>query len=1015
VVCGLAFAKRVHLRDHLSVDHNHHHHPNDEGASVNYSTTTALRSELVDSATNTATVSSDILQNTINSKQLQLMTKKTSKETLGTNLLNMSHFNLVENRATNSTNALIDDLIHCPDYLSKNLALLLSSSNYSSAAVGISPAKLPRIDATPALQSFVPFVQQLIPSDSIGREANETTCDPSPSLSTNLSTSVLAAYLARLQTMQNQLMISRATSQNSLLNTNQETTGHTPICVKQEPQEIDTSYDERCILGQSYTTLVKQFSSEAFGGEQVFDYSFKSSASDSRGDDQNACDTPVDLSFRGAVTGNICVKNELDAGEYFRREDALNLESDKHRNNTEVSGTTNGISRFENAYHDSRLFKIEESNSNGRQAEYSGAIRPTSTKKAKKGLSNMVEKLWKNKMIDSSKYKADEIGNEQMTTGETEEVKMAEGSSELVSLESVSVPLPQTSSGVSCTMQFRACPVCRQLFDNSKEMWDHALTHPAYKNRHTWKKKKNNRKQHTKERLDRVEQYMYLTSQTALPEPEIKMDISMASGSLSSSLICELFRCAYPDCGKLFKEKCHLKTHEKNHTEVQLIHCTLCPYSCHHQHLMKHHMAGKHVPDKYVVTDNQLGHFGESYQIFRHDECLHNLVSEDTHMMSVSTEVFPIEATVHKDEGSQYEGTNEDMSDRMIGAWPMVNEDIFNRMSDETDTRLKYVDGHRTEATERIWQVQSCCTNNAFSSGNTEQTADNKISSNQMVNFTEKPNTKLLLRRVTPAPGSDPQFYTSLMKITYGKSSLPQPTTNEGLVETLPTISVSERPSDVVCSGPSFDLVNSSILKSITKFDCDTCDFPVQCTNGLRNHLLSTHGTEMDDVKDTACFECHKAYSTRSGLKQHLQRCHGVEGDDALYVCPRAACAVKHHSKGSALKNHVRHVVHLAGDPKLTCLHDGCARKFESEATLLTHLMAHSQERPLVCGYNGCDKAFRELKHLKVHQMQHTDLKPLRCEMCEYSCRQRNSMNWHMKSQHGLEKHVTSDGRTMYA
>ena len=46
--------------------------------------------------------------------------------------------------------------------------------------------------------------------------------------------------------------------------------------------------------------------------------------------------------------------------------------------------------------------------------------------------------------------------------------------------------------------------------------------------------------------------------------------------------------------------------------------------------------------------------------------------------------------------------------------------------------------------------------------------------------------------------------------------------------------------------------------------------------------------------------------------------------------------------------------------------------------------------------------------------MLHTNEKPMRCGLCEYTCRQRNSMNWHMKTKHSMKKHVTPEGRTTY-
>lgn len=74
----------------------------------------------------------------------------------------------------------------------------------------------------------------------------------------------------------------------------------------------------------------------------------------------------------------------------------------------------------------------------------------------------------------------------------------------------------------------------------------------------------------------------------------------------------------------------------------------------------------------------------------------------------------------------------------------------------------------------------------------------------------------------------------------------------------------------------------------------------------------------------------------------------------------------------------------------------------------------NSTDGRVTCEFPSCRREFRELKHLKVHRMQHTDERPLSCALCTYTCRQRNSLNWHMKSRHGLSKSVTDDGRTVY-
>ena len=90
------------------------------------------------------------------------------------------------------------------------------------------------------------------------------------------------------------------------------------------------------------------------------------------------------------------------------------------------------------------------------------------------------------------------------------------------------------------------------------------------------------------------------------------------------------------------------------------------------------------------------------------------------------------------------------------------------------------------------------------------------------------------------------------------------------------------------------------------------------------------------------------------------------------------------------------------------------AKQTTQQHSLLPSIQRSAVIKTFVCTFPGCDKRFKEAKHLKVHQMQHTDSKPLSCHLCPYSCRQRNSMNWHMKSKHHYEKNVSSDGKTKY-
>lgn len=59
-----------------------------------------------------------------------------------------------------------------------------------------------------------------------------------------------------------------------------------------------------------------------------------------------------------------------------------------------------------------------------------------------------------------------------------------------------------------------------------------------------------------------------------------------------------------------------------------------------------------------------------------------------------------------------------------------------------------------------------------------------------------------------------------------------------------------------------------------------------------------------------------------------------------------------------------------------------------------------SDNRTHFCTFMTCFKAFRNADSLKVHMLFHQDLKPLKCEHCDYTCRQKASIRFHMKKKH---------------
>ncbi|KAL4641486.1 hypothetical protein GN956_G10285 [Arapaima gigas] len=80
---------------------------------------------------------------------------------------------------------------------------------------------------------------------------------------------------------------------------------------------------------------------------------------------------------------------------------------------------------------------------------------------------------------------------------------------------------------------------------------------------------------------------------------------------------------------------------------------------------------------------------------------------------------------------------------------------------------------------------------------------------------------------------------------------------------------------------------------------------------------------------------------------------------------------------------------------KYVCPHPSCGRLFRLQKQLLRHAKHHTDQRDYICEY--CARAFKSSHNLAVHRMIHTGEKPLQCEICGFTCRQKASLNWHMK------------------
>uniref|UniRef100_A0A7N4PF94 E3 ubiquitin-protein ligase ZFP91 n=1 Tax=Sarcophilus harrisii TaxID=9305 RepID=A0A7N4PF94_SARHA len=131
-----------------------------------------------------------------------------------------------------------------------------------------------------------------------------------------------------------------------------------------------------------------------------------------------------------------------------------------------------------------------------------------------------------------------------------------------------------------------------------------------------------------------------------------------------------------------------------------------------------------------------------------------------------------------------------------------------------------------------------------------------------------------------------------------------------------------------------------------------------------------------DDPRD----ETYKPHLERKKPPIQYVRCE-MEGCGTVLAHPRY---LQHHIK-------YQHML----KKKYVCPHPSCGRLFRLQKQLLRHAKHHTDQRDYICEY--CARAFKSSHNLAVHRMIHTGEKPLQCEICGFTCRQKASLNWHMK------------------
>lgn len=186
------------------------------------------------------------------------------------------------------------------------------------------------------------------------------------------------------------------------------------------------------------------------------------------------------------------------------------------------------------------------------------------------------------------------------------------------------------------------------------------------------------------------------------------------------------------------------------------------------------------------------------------------------------------------------------------------------------------------------------------------------------------------------------------------------------------------------------------LLKIDNQFDsssaigCDECNETFRSLPEFYEHQTE-HNKKHNSKDGFECDFCGKVYQYYHALQFH-RRTHRVR----KVPCLEKSCDMKFRSR----KEMELHFDAKHPDKKeyFHCMYEGCTKKFLKNFHLQEHIrVKHYNIKAFQCPWPGCLKEFAARGHLKIHLLIHRNEKPMKCDHCEYRCRQRSAMNWHMR------------------
>ena len=122
------------------------------------------------------------------------------------------------------------------------------------------------------------------------------------------------------------------------------------------------------------------------------------------------------------------------------------------------------------------------------------------------------------------------------------------------------------------------------------------------------------------------------------------------------------------------------------------------------------------------------------------------------------------------------------------------------------------------------------------------------------------------------------------------------------------------------------------------------------------------------------CLECEVNFANVKDIEVHIKDSGKHANDDLgslVFVCDQC---------GYSCGNLKRMDKHREVQHQRKC--DLCGYSSTRMASLKTHLLVHSGERPFAC--DDCEYRCTTLGALKTHRFQHTGERPFKCKECPY-------------------------------